>query len=138
MNPKFLKWVKENGLDRVTDINNTTKEKLRITLADGIEAGEGIPHLRDRISSAYSDAKGYRSTLIARTETITTVNAGSLDTYKSAKVKQKEWLSQIDNRTRIAHVEINGEIKNIDEAFSNGEMYPNEPNCRCTILPVLE
>jgi SPP1 gp7 family putative phage head morphogenesis protein len=138
MNPKFLKWVKENGLDRVTDINSTTKDKLRITLADGIEAGESIPHLRDRIASVYADAKGYRSALIARTETITTVNAGSLDTYKSAKVKQKEWLSQIDNRTRIAHVEINGEIKNIDEAFSNGEMYPNEPNCRCTILPVLD
>jgi HK97 family phage portal protein len=138
MNPKFLKWVKENGLDRVTDINSTTKDKLRITLSDGIEAGEGIPKLRDRISEVYADAKGYRATLIARTETITTVNAGSLDTYRTAKIKRKEWLSQIDDRTREAHEKINGEIKDIDEVFSNGEMYPNEPNCRCTILPVLE
>ena len=137
MNPKFLKWVKDNGLDRVKDINNTTKDKLRVTLSEGIADGEGIPKLRDRISSVYADAKGYRSTLIARTETTTTVNAGSLDTYKSAKVKQKEWLSQIDNRTRIAHVEINGEIKNIDEVFSNGYQYPQEANCRCTVLPIL-
>lgn len=138
MNPKFLKWVKENGLDRVKDINNTTKESLRDTLNDGIENGESVPKLRDRIAAVYENAKGYRSTLIARTETITTVNAGSLDTYKSANVQQKEWLATIDNRTREAHVEINGEITNIDEAFSNGEMYPDEPNCRCTILPVLE
>ena len=137
MNPKFLKWVKDNGLDRVKDINNTTKDKLRTTLEAGIADGESIVKLRDRIASVYSDAKGYRSTMIARTETITTVNAGSLDTYKSAKVKQKEWLSQIDNRTRIAHVEINGEIVDIDKEFSNGYQYPQEPNCRCTILAVL-
>ena len=138
MQPKFLKWVKDNGLDRVKDINNTTKDKLRATLSEGIAGGEGIPKLRDRISNIYADAKGYRSTLIARTETITTVNAGSLDTYKSAKVEKKEWLSQIDNRTREAHVEINGEIVDIDAEFSNGLIHPNEPNCRCTILPVLE
>jgi len=137
MQPLFLKWIRTNGLDRVKDINNTTKDKLRSTLSEGITNGEGIPKLRDRISQVYSDAKGYRSTLIARTETITTVNYGSLDTYKSANIKQKEWLSEIDNRTREAHVEMNGEVVGIDETFSNGEDVPDEPNCRCTILPII-
>ena len=138
MQPKFLKWIKDNGLDRVKDINDTTKEKLRATLSEGIAEGEGIPKLRDRISNVYADAKGYRSTLIARTETTATVNAGSLDTYKSAKIEKKEWLATKDSRTRPEHVELNGEIVDINKEFSNGIMHPNEPNCRCTILPVLE
>jgi len=137
MQPLFLKWIKANGLDRVKDINNTTKDELRSTLSEGIADGEGIPKLRDRISQVYSDAKGYRATRIARTETITTVNYGSLDTYKSANIQQKEWLSEIDNRTREAHIEMNGEVVGIDEPFSNGEDVPDEINCRCTILPVI-
>jgi len=137
MQPLFLKWIRTNGLDRVKDINNTTKDKLRSALSEGIASGESIVKLRDRIASIYSDAKGYRSTLIARTETITTVNYGSLDTYKSANIQQKEWLSEIDNRTREAHVEMNGEVVGIDETFSNGEDVPDEPNCRCTILPII-
>ncbi len=74
LNPKFLSWVKEFGLERAKGINETTKEALRKTLAEGVEAGESIPKLRDRVATVYSDAKGYRATLIARTETITTVN----------------------------------------------------------------
>jgi HK97 family phage portal protein len=137
MQPKFLEWIKANGLDRAKGINSTTKDKLRTTLSEGIASGEGIPKLRDRVSQVYADAKGYRSTLISRTETITTVNAGALDTYKVANVQKKEWLATMDSRVREAHAAMNGEVVGIDEAFSNGSMYPDEPNCRCTILPVL-
>ncbi len=137
MQPKFLAWIKANGLDRAKGINSTTKDKLRATLSEGIASGEGIPKLRDRVSQVYANAKGYRSTLIARTETITTVNAGALDTYKVANVQKKEWLATMDSRVREAHAAMNGEVVGIDEAFSNGSTYPDEPNCRCTILPVL-
>jgi len=137
-NPRFKKFIEKYGLDQAKGINGTTKDKLRATLSEGIEAGESIPKLRDRISQVYGEAKGYRAKLISRTETTTTVNAGSWETYKAAKVKQKEWLAEIDNRTRPEHEAINGEVVNIDETFSNGFMYPSEPNCRCTILPVFE
>ena len=137
VNPKFMKWIESNGLDRAKGINETTKEALRKTLSEGIGAGESIPKLRDRVASVYSDAKGYRATLISRTETTTTVNAGALDTYKAANVKQKEYLAAMDDRVREEHAAMNGEVVGIDEPFSNGSMYPDEPNCRCTILPVL-
>jgi SPP1 gp7 family putative phage head morphogenesis protein len=52
-------------------------------------------------------------------------------------VQKKEWLATMDSRVREAHAAMNGEVVGIDEAFSNGSMYPDEPNCRCTILPVL-
>ena len=137
LNPKFLNWIDEFGLDRAKGINITTKKKLRATLSQGISEGLSIPKLRDLISEVYSDAKGYRSILIARTETVTTVNSGALSTYKVGNIQQKEWLTQIDSRTRIAHIKLNGEIVGIDQPFSNGLQYPSEPNCRCTILPII-
>lgn len=137
VNPRFVDWVKANGLDKAKGINETTKEGLRKTLAEGIEAGEGVPSLRDRISAVYGDAKGYRATLISRSETTATVNNGALQTYKAAKVEKKEYLATMDSRVREEHAAMNGEIVGIDEPFSDGNMAPSDYNCRCTVLPVL-
>lgn len=145
MQPKFLKWIKQFGAEQVKDINDTTKEKLRKTLSEGIAGGEGIPKLRDRVSQVMTEAKTSRAEKIARTETHNTVSNGTHETYKVANIKQREWLTSIDGRERDSHAAINGEVKGINEPFSNGLMYPGDPsgpaeevvNCRCTELPVL-
>ena len=145
LNPKFLKWVEEFGAEQVVNINNTTKEKLRKTLSEGITEGESIPKLRDRVSSVMIEAKTTRATKIARTETHNTVGAGTHETYKAAGIQQKEWKTTIDGRERPSHNAINGEIVGIDQAFSNGLMYPGDVsgpaseviNCRCVLLPII-
>jgi uncharacterized protein with gpF-like domain len=43
------------------------------------------------------------------------------------------WLSARDSRVRDEHVELDGQEKDVDEAFSNGLQQPGEPNCRCTL-----
>jgi len=137
-NPEVIKWIKKRTGLLIKSISDTTLEKLRKTLAAGVDAGESIPKLADRISDVFSDAKGYRSTLIARTETHNASNLGNIQAYKqSGVVEKKEWLSAMDNRVREEHAAMDGEIVGIDEAFSNGEMYPSSPNCRCTTLPVI-
>jgi SPP1 gp7 family putative phage head morphogenesis protein len=50
----------------------------------------------------------------------------------------KRWLSAGDGRVRPAHRALNGEVRGIDEAFSNGLQHPAEPNCRCTTVMSLE
>ena len=145
LNPKFLDWVKEFGAEQVQNINNTTKEKLRKTLAEGIEAGEGIPKLRDRVANVMTEAKTSRAELISRTETHNTVGIGTQETYEAANVKQKEWLTAIDGRERASHAVINHEVVGIDESFSNGLRFPGDPNgtaeelcnCRCVLLPII-
>jgi HK97 family phage portal protein len=137
VNPKLSEWVEKEGLEKAKGINDTTKDALRKTLTEGINEGESIPKLRDRVSSVYSEAKDYRATLIARTETMTSVNVGALNTYKAADVKQKEWSTAKDNRVRPEHSAIEGEVVDIDKPFSNGLMQPGEPNCRCALLPVI-
>jgi len=44
----------------------------------------------------------------------------------------------MDDRVRDEHAAMNGEIVDIDKPFSNGEMYPGDVNCRCTVLPVIK
>jgi len=140
LNPKFLDWIKEFGAEKVTEINDTTKGKLSKTLTEGITEGEGIPKLRDRVSSVMTEAKTSRAELIARTETASTVNFGNIETMVSGGVKKHTWLTAIDGRERPSHAAINGETVNIGEPFRNGLLYPGDPNgdasevcnCRCT------
>ena len=87
----------------------------------------------------FTDAKGYRATLIARSEVITASNQGNLEAYKqSGVVKQKMWLTSRDDRVRDEHIPMDGETVDIDKPFSNGSMVPDSPNERCTIIPVIK
>ena len=76
--------------------------------------------------------------LIARTEATAASNEGTIQGYKQSGVKAKEWIATMDERTRDAHAELNGEIVPIGKEFPNGLQYPSEPNCRCVVAPALE
>ena len=139
--PKLLKWIKEHGLERANGMNDTTKEALRKTLSEGIEAGESMAKLRDRISQVYSTAKTSRANTIARTETMTTVNVGNFETMNAAGIEKIMWLTSKDNRVRDSHAALDGEVIESGQTFSNGLRYPNDEgpadevvNCRCTII----
>jgi len=138
-NPKVIKWIKDRCGLLIKSISDTTLEKLRKTLAEGVANGESIPNLASRISGVYDEAKGSRAVKIARTETINASNSGALEAYKqSGVVEKKEWLATMDDRVRDEHAAMNGEVVDIDKPFSNGEMYPGDVNCRCTVLPVIK
>lgn len=137
-NPKVTEFVETRVGDLIKGISDTTKEALRVTLKEGMEAGESIPKLAKRIEEVYEDAKGYRSTLIARTETVTASNNGALNGYRqSGVVEKKTWLTAGDDRVRPEHAAMDGETVGLEEAFSNGSMVPDSPGERCTITPVL-
>lgn len=145
-NPLFTEWIKNNGLNKAKGINDTTKKALSKSLADGIDNGDSIIKLRDRISDLYSGIKQSRAMTIARTETVCTINYGSTTSYKQAGIEKHEWLSSRDGRVRESHADIDGEIVEIDKPFSNGLLYPGDEsgdasevcNCRCTTVPVFE
>lgn len=153
---QFSKWVAKMGLMRAKGINDTTEDKLRTklasTLAEGIDAGESIAGLVSRIlqttDDVYDEMDVTRANLIARTETVASVNFGQETMYKELGVEKKEWLATKDDRTRDSHIDADGQIVGIDEDFEIGEDKMSAPglgseasencNCRCTILPVME
>lgn len=54
----------------------------------------------------------------------------------------KQWDAALDGKTRDSHRQVDGQIRELDEKFSNGMMYPSDPaggasevvNCRCALL----
>jgi len=139
-NPKVIKWIKDRCGLLIKSISDTTLKKLRKTLAEGVEAGESIPHLASRISNVYDEAKGSRAVKIARTETLSASNQGNLQAYiQSGVVEKKEWLTALDERTCEECMAMNGQIVDINKSFSCGlSAPPLHPSCRCTIVPVIK
>lgn len=105
------------------------------------EAGESIPQIQERLDTVFTGMKDYETERIARTETIKSSNAGRFEAYVEAGVPKKVWLGRDDGRERDSHQHLNYEIKPLMEKFSNGLMYPGDPdgeaseviNCRCAI-----
>lgn len=132
--------------NRLRGVVDTTWEAVQTAIVDGEMAGEGIDAIAKRIGGVFSQAKGYRARMIARTETIGAANAGSFRGAKaSGVVGSKVWLAAVDHRTRSTHVSADGQTVGLDEKFSVGAArmdYPGDPsggaaevvNCRCTML----
>jgi uncharacterized protein with gpF-like domain len=101
----------------------------------------------DATDGVYEEMDNVRSMLIARTETMASVNFGAVETYRADGVEQKEWLATQDDRTRDDHVDADGQVVAIDDDFSVGGDTMDAPGngsdpaencyCRCTVLPVI-
>ena len=90
---------------------------------------------------------GYNNAIrIARTEGHRIQCSASHDAAQQAKDRGadivKKWDATLDGKTRESHVAVDGQIREVDEKFSNGLMYPGDPaggaaeviNCRCGYL----
>ena len=121
--------------------------KLKKTITQEISRGiaSGLPY-RDiaRNIGNVSGAPLSRAKTIARTEGHRIQQTSSRDAQYAAKAKGadvvKQWDAALDGRTRDSHRRVDGEIRELDEKFSNGLMFPGDPNgsaaevvnCRCT------
>lgn len=119
-------------------------KQMSSKLLQGILSGDSIP----KIAQSLTDVIGNNmkaATRSARTMVTGAENVGRLDSYKELDeqgvIQKKVWIATPDERTRESHLEIDGEEVDIDEPFSNGLMYPADPdgepeevyNCRCSM-----
>ena len=139
MTTEVVKFIKDKTMLFADQVNDTTKNKLKKTLAEGVAEGEGVPKLTSRVNEVFDSRTKWESERIARTEVLGSSNGAELEAYKQSEVvEKKEWSATMDDRVRDAHAAMNGEVRLLDKPFSNGLMFPSEPNCRCAILPVVE
>lgn len=148
VNPLVKDAIQESS-EKITRTNETTQQRIRDTLQEGILAGEGIQKLADRIESVFDEADSSRALTIARTETISSANKAKYTAFvASGVVEGKEWLSVQDGNTRDEHRALDGDIVGIDKSFkvdNYSTMFPGgfgvaemDINCRCTVLPVTQ
>lgn len=121
-------------------ITDSTRAYLRADVREAIAEGWSNDTLAAKTAQSYGFSRE-RAMVISRTETIRASNAGSLESYKvSGLVKSKEWLTAEDDKVTPDCV-LNGEAGPValDSAFPSGAMAPpDHPNCRCTIVPVVD
>lgn len=122
-------------------------DKLKKTITQEISRGiaSGLPYsdIARNINNVSSSGL-YNAKRIARTEGHRIQQTSSRDAQYAAKEKGcdvvKQWDASLDGRTRDSHARVDGEIRELDEKFSNGLMFPGDPsgsaaeviNCRCT------
>lgn len=143
--PFFTRWFdvmvsffRIKGAEQVVNITDTTKEILKAKLIQATDQNLTIPETRDLLRMP--DINKRRANVIARTEIISTLNYSSHAAVDAAPVEfTKEWIATNDSRTRKAHIEMNGQKRDLEDKYSNGGMYPGDPNlsakeriqCRC-------
>lgn len=141
-----LTKAREHAIKVVGEISETTRLSLRELIRDGIEAGRSITDIAETIDALYLEQIiPNRSTVIARTETISSTNYGGQQAARATGLTlAKTWLATTtDDRTRPAHLEADGQTRALDEPYIvDGEalMYPGDPDgsagnviqCRCS------
>lgn len=121
--------------------------KLKKTITQEISRGiaSSLPYREiARNIGNVSGAPLSRAKTIARTEGHRIQQMSTVDAQQAAKAKGadvlKQWDATLDGRTRESHRRVDGEIRELDAKFSNGLMFPGDPNgsaaevvnCRCT------
>jgi hypothetical protein len=128
--------------------------KKRITaevsrgIASSMTYAQVAQQLAGKMTGIYKNPGGALaySMRIARTEGHRIQCQATMDACYKAKDMGadvvKQWDATLDARTRDSHAAVDGEVKELDEKFSNGLMFPGDPNgmaaevihCRCALL----
>lgn len=131
------------------EVNDTTYQMLKDSLAEGIKNGEGINELADRVEAVMGARIESSYETIARTEVIGAYNGGTLAAWKQSEiVVGKTWLAALDDRTRTSHQAAHGQTRKLEEDFEVGSGRGPAPgqmgsaqediNCRCVMNSITE
>ncbi len=121
------------------------KRNIKANVSRGISSGMSYQQVAQQIDArmniSYNNAIRIARTEGHRIQVQSTMNACYDAKDKGADVV-KQWDSTLDGRTRESHSQVDGEIRELDEKFSNGLRFPGDPwggaaeviNCRCALL----
>lgn len=140
-------WLEREGGRHIRGIIETTRRAVAAQLARGVEEGEGIPELADRVRRTMRTASPARARRIARTEVVGASNHGAhIGAEASGLPLKKIWLATADARTRDDHANADGQEAPMDGTFVVGGYpmrYPGDGslgapaseivNCRCAV-----
>lgn len=119
------------------------------SVTQGIIQGEGIDQICQRITRTCAQRGETAAMRDARTAYTAAQNAGRVEGMRQAEGLgieiRKRWMATLDEKTRDAHQELDGQSQKVDDPFVvDGDeiMYPADPhakaylvyNCRCTLV----
>ncbi|MFF4391449.1 phage minor head protein [Streptomyces sp. NPDC001552] len=133
-------------------VGDRLAEAARAELAAGVDAGEDLDQLRDRLRAAFTrdgaQLGPVRENRIARTEATRAWNTSTLAAARAVtgpgRPVVKQWVTRHDTRVRTAHDAVDGQIRLLAEPFTVAGVAmqaPGDPtappglviNCRCRL-----
>ena len=121
------------------------KKRITAEVSRIISTGMSFQQLAQQLAG--KTTIGYTNAIrIARTEGHRIQCEAGMDACYKAKDMGadvvKQWDSTLDARTRDSHIKLDGEVRELDDVFSNGLRFPGDPhgaaaeviNCRCALL----
>jgi len=146
-------------------ISESTIEAMRGLMLASQTEGWSILKLIDEVGALYKGWSWERAEMIARSETIRASNAGAVEAFRQTGVVQKQWYTAKDQRVcefcnemhekmvaTNANFASKGDAMTLNVVNPDGSVAqrtlrmdyedvgapPLHPNCRCTVLPVVE
>ena len=122
------------------DVAESVKKRIRSAIKGGYAPAIIMLELQKELRKWKNVARQ-----MARTQTTRVENEARLEALyylrSTGQDVKKRWRAVIDNVTRASHRRIDDEVRELEERFSNGLMYPGEPgapheeiqSCRCWI-----
>lgn len=147
--PAIANFIRQRAQRFAKKVNETTWEELRASLAEGLDAGEGVPKLMERVESIMGDRIRSSSETIARTETQGATSGGTIEAWRdTGVVESKVWISAlIPGRSRQEHMDAHGQTVPLDGQFTIGGVETPGPglsgvaevdiNCLCAMTAVV-
>lgn len=117
-NPEVQAFIADYTFQFADKLGVTTKEQLRLLIAEAQLEGWSIPKLRDELTGVYSGWSDIRAEMIARTETIRSSNAGAIEAYKTNGIIEKQWFTALDERVCPFCESMHGRIVATEELFA--------------------
>ncbi len=127
-------YMREHGGELIRNMTRSDQKKLVGFIWANANRNErplareikNQPHIQSIL-----DTGKHRTATIIRTERHRAINYGATAHAKDIGAKTKTRMEKQDMRTRPSHRALRGEVRPIDEPYSNGEQYPGERDINC-------
>jgi hypothetical protein len=138
--PAAVDYLRRRGAERVGQITNTTRTRLRSLLEQAADEGWSYDRTAREIRKQYAGFSATRARNIAVYELGDAYEHGNVlvarDLQDGGLAMEKSWLTVGDDRVRPDHRANQGQgWIPLDDTFGSGDdRPPADPGCRCTLL----
>ena len=136
---RVRRWIRANVAEETRQIMASNSEDIQAFIGEHIAEAYGTYDNIQDVRSFYSDTIGWKSKRIATTEVTRSSGYARNESAKDAGKRKRVWVTMGDALVRDLHSAINGQSRPFGERYSNGLMFPGDPdgpleewlNCRC-------
>jgi len=140
VNEEAVKYANRIAAERVTGINDVTKERMRSLIGNATQEGWSYGRLTKEITGRFNEYSSSRARRIAVFELRDAYEGGQRELVEQVQKRgldmETYWLTAGDDRVRDSHRASQGEgWQDVGYTFAAGsDRPPTDPGCRCTAL----